>query len=173
MVNKGVVGYNYRRACAQDPDNYVKNNDLLIEGNVGIGTTNPEVKTGQSGFLDVKDVWVRDADGGNGAWASEGGEGAFIPDPMVGDNDSSGEIIFPNGFQMKWGAVSVSGGERKLVTFSTPFPNACIQAYAAWGVDIGDTGDSPGVYALSPTSMRIKNGNGGGGIYTRWFAIGR
>jgi len=41
MVNKGVVGYNYRRACAQDPDNYIQNNDLLVEGNVGIGTTAP------------------------------------------------------------------------------------------------------------------------------------
>jgi len=48
----------------------VKNN-----GNVGIGTTEPEDSKGSGGYVDAQDVWLRDADGGNGAWASAGGGG--------------------------------------------------------------------------------------------------
>ncbi len=46
---------------------------INTSGNVGIGTTTPQTKAGQSGFLDAQDVWLRDA----GAWASTGGGGGF------------------------------------------------------------------------------------------------
>lgn len=44
-------------------------------GNVSIGTAGSHTKAGQNGFLDVQDAWLRDANGGSGAWASAlGGE---------------------------------------------------------------------------------------------------
>ena len=55
IVKKGVVGNTYRRAITRNPDAY-PNNDLYVEGNVGIGTAEPEVKSGQSDFLDANDV---------------------------------------------------------------------------------------------------------------------
>jgi len=51
---------------------------ILENGNVGIGTTNPQTKAGESGLLDVQDVWLRDANGGSGAWASESGGAAYL-----------------------------------------------------------------------------------------------
>ena len=53
--------------------NVIPNNGLIVQGNVGIGTPTPKTKIGQSGFLDAKDVWVRDANEGVGAWVSQMG----------------------------------------------------------------------------------------------------
>jgi len=44
MVKKGVIGSTYRPFAAQDPDTRIKDNDLYVEGNVGIGTTDPGAK---------------------------------------------------------------------------------------------------------------------------------
>ena len=58
-------------------------------GNVGIGTqipttdANPEGNA--TGNLDVGDVWLRDANGGNGAWASASG-GGWVLDETVYPN---------------------------------------------------------------------------------------
>jgi len=59
--------------------------DFVIDsnGNVGIGVIAPtsEESPGNNeatGNLDVNDVWLRGADGGDGAWASEGGGGINI-----------------------------------------------------------------------------------------------
>jgi hypothetical protein len=41
---------------------------LLVNGSVGIGTVTP--KDTKTNIIDMKDAWLRDADGGNGAWAS-------------------------------------------------------------------------------------------------------
>jgi len=72
IVKKGVVGYNYHRAAAANPD-AIPNSDLYVEGNVGIGTTTPHIPAPNSltGNLDVNDVWIRGAGDGAGAWASE------------------------------------------------------------------------------------------------------
>jgi len=43
------------------------------DGNIGIGTTTPEIKATGSGYVDTQDVWLRDANGGSGGWASEAG----------------------------------------------------------------------------------------------------
>jgi len=59
------------------------NADLVVEGNVGIGTVNPTTAANPNGNttgnLDVNDVWLRDANAGAGRWASEtsGGLGAW------------------------------------------------------------------------------------------------
>ncbi len=51
-------------------------------GNLAIGTSTAMTKPGQGGFLDVKDAWLRDANGGIGGWASAlGGGGALALDP--------------------------------------------------------------------------------------------
>jgi len=63
-----VAGTAQLRGVASGTGLYVNSN-----GNVGIGTTGPETKATGIGYLDAKDVWLRDADGGNGGWASEGG----------------------------------------------------------------------------------------------------
>jgi len=50
---------------------------ITSDGNVGIGTLDPEDSKGSGGYVDAQDVWLRDADGGSGAWASQVGGGAF------------------------------------------------------------------------------------------------
>ncbi len=68
--NFRIIGYN--------DDGLGLNNALTINrssGNVGIGTTNPNVSKGAGGYVDAKDVYLRDA----GKWASEvGGSGSIV-----------------------------------------------------------------------------------------------
>jgi len=66
-----VSGKNVWIATGENVADYKKTLYVTSAGNVGIGTTSPTTKIGQSGFLDAKDVWLRDANGGSGAWASQ------------------------------------------------------------------------------------------------------
>jgi len=60
-----------------DPGEIHQDADLVVEGNVGIGTatptTDPNPNGDTAGNLDVADVWLRGANDGTGGWASEGG----------------------------------------------------------------------------------------------------
>ena len=55
--------------------------DAYFSGNVGIGTTAPDIYDGQQAKLDVdgyaaaNDIWLKDANTGAGAWASDSGGG--------------------------------------------------------------------------------------------------
>jgi len=91
-------------------------------GNVGIGTSAPTSDANPNnhtaGNLDVGDVWLRDADGGSGAWASESGGGTFDPDPYVGQES----VTFPNGMIMKQGTASIASGTKTIsISFDEDF----------------------------------------------------
>lgn len=151
-------------------------NQLVLhnDGNVGIGTMTPTTDAAHAvgGNLDVNDVWVRAADGGAGAWASAGG-GGFDPDPMTGANDSSGEITFPNGFQMKWGKLSYSGDRNyfQTIAFSPAFPNACFQVMAVGGDSAASFADAVKIKSITRSNFQIYiRGNM---EPAHWFAIGR
>jgi hypothetical protein len=76
-VRKGIISTTHYRQ-ADFADNLIPDKSLIVdEGNIGIGTTLPHTKTGEVGFLDAKDVWLRDANGGSGAWASQSGGGGW------------------------------------------------------------------------------------------------
>ncbi|MDI6758423.1 MAG: hypothetical protein QMD94_01935 [Candidatus Omnitrophota bacterium] len=62
-----AIGSGYRNP------NYA-NGSLYVEGNVGIGTMNPNPAKGISGYLDVRDVFLRGAN----IWASEIGRNCQI-----------------------------------------------------------------------------------------------
>lgn len=61
-VNKMSVGRAYHDYLTNIADN-----NLIVEGNVGIGTANPNSSKGSNGYLDVKDVYLSNVN----TWASE------------------------------------------------------------------------------------------------------
>jgi len=94
------------------------------------------------------------------------GSGAMSPLSYAGEQS----VTLPNGFILKLGSIS-SG----TVTFTEPFPNACINAIACAGS--GGTSDSTTDYGLSVANISKT----GFGIYARipsrlypyrWLAIG-
>ena len=173
IVKKGVVGYNYHRAAAANPD-ALPNSDLYVEGNVGIGTTEPNNSKGSGGYIDVQDAWLRDA-GSAGAWASQIG-GGFDPSDVNAagwGNDSEGSVAFPNGLIIKWGKYSYSGDTTtfQTVSFSSAFPNACFQVVAVGGDSAGSFADPIKIINITKNSFQM---------YIRhnmepahWFAMGR
>jgi len=86
---------------------------LQDDGNVGIGTTNPTTDANPSGHaignLDVGDVWLRDANGGNGAWASESG-GGWV---------SNDDLVYSANAPTSWSDLNLSGyvGSNKALVF--------------------------------------------------------
>ena len=121
-VQKGIVSEtNYRTSVF--PDTSIPAKSLIIdEGNIGLGTTAPKTKTGESGFLDAKDVWVRDANDGDGAWASAGGGGLFDQGYVA-----QGGYTTPVSFAVSFSginSVSITGkkaqGVAMRATVSTP-----------------------------------------------------
>jgi len=71
---------------------------------VGIGTTNPRQKGSGTGYLDAKDVWVRDA-GGGGAWVSSLSTPRIIGTYETFVEEGSGTYI---GCRFAWGAARCS-----------------------------------------------------------------
>jgi len=121
-VQKGIVSVtNYKPSVF--PNDSIPEKSLIIEGNVGIGTTssdvydNKQVKLDVNGYSAMKDVWLKDADGGVGKWASEAGGGDAY--------DGGESITLPNGLIIKQGYYAAPDGTY-TVNFETPFPTACL-----------------------------------------------
>jgi hypothetical protein len=73
-VKKGIISTtNYRQA--DFPDGNIPASCLFVEGNVGIGTTNPKVPApnSQIGNLDVNDIYLRST----GKWMSQSGSAGY------------------------------------------------------------------------------------------------
>lgn len=97
---------------------------------------------------------------------------SIAPTPDSDDNDSTGSYSFGNGLIIKYGKSNATANDDTTVTFGTPFPNACFQAYA---VD-GDT-DSNDRYQLkshtiTAASFKVRNPDSATRV-ARWWAIGR
>ena len=96
---------------------------------------------------------------------------AFSPDPMTGDNDSTGTVTFPNGLIWKWGKTTRTG-EETTVTFGTPFPNACFQAISCGGVSPAHISYNAMSHTITVASFKIHNADANCTTF-RWFAVGR
>jgi len=126
-------------------------------GNVGIGTTQPTTVANPNnhatGNLDVNDVWLRDAKGGNGAWASE--VGGFNPDPYKGQES----ITFPNGLILKHGYV-VESGSPTVVNFKSDFSEKL--------VSVTVTAKKSATEFTNDETQVFNTTKGGFGIYGTW-----
>jgi hypothetical protein len=87
-------------------------------GNVGIGTITPNAAKGPDGYLDVKDVYLRDS----GKWASSGGSSCTWRTAF--DASGNGQL------SCNIGEIAVAGGCRQNgaiggIRSSNPWPNDC------------------------------------------------
>jgi len=88
----------------------------VITGNLVIGSSSPAVS--KSGifdeFISARDVWIRDANNGAGAWASSLGGGGYSPGSQT--FDSSGNFTVPAGVHQvtveMWGGGGGGGSSR-------------------------------------------------------------
>jgi len=63
---------------------------LYVSGNVGIGTTSPNSSKGTAGYVDAKDVYLRDVS----KWASEGGATPYaLLNDQKADGTNSGQFV--------------------------------------------------------------------------------
>ena len=79
---------------------------------------------------------------------------------------TAGQVVFPSGFIMKWGQVTVSGSSPTAVAFTSAFPTACVNVNAT----PTGTGSSTYLTAISASGFSINWGGSGCTYY--WQAIG-
>jgi len=167
-----IVDHDKLRIASSTTDTFTAlTNHLTVQsnGNVGIGTTEPTTEENPygstTGNLDVNDVWLRDADGGTGAWASAGG-GGFDPDPYTGQQS----ITFPNGMIMKTGQVSNNTGSGSL-SFFKAFPTAVVSLQLTVVRNVEAT-SAPSYDTLTVNGFNWHKGTASNVTGFSWTAIG-
>ena len=103
-ANRGTIGPPYAPEAV--PDSSVPNGNLLVSGNIGIGTTSPRSNppnTVAVGDLDVNDAYLRSI----GRWVSQFGPGGGGP---VGLNENSTSIMLaPSEITLATVTITASG----------------------------------------------------------------
>ena len=100
----------------------------------------------------------------------------WSPTTQTGANESNGEITLPNGLQMKWGDLAVSGQKDTgwVADFSlTAFTNTCFQVIVCSGKTSGTGGEGIHVYTIDKDGFKLNFENASAVTPVRVFAIGR
>jgi hypothetical protein len=97
LARKMAVGDTNGDGQLDSNDAPASDNNLIVKGNVGIGIATPTGAAAPNGAttgnLDVNDVWLRGANGGVGAWATETnrcyGQGGGLYADMVNGQENA------------------------------------------------------------------------------------
>jgi hypothetical protein len=111
-VKKGIISEtNYRQSTF--PDGNIPAKSLIIEGDVGIGTTSPTQKLEVNGNTKISgNLEVTGSITNNGI--------GMVPSNYGGEQS----VTFPNGLILKMGITgNLPNGQITEITYTTPFPN--------------------------------------------------
>jgi len=155
-ANRGTIGSAYRLESV--PDNSVPNGNLLVSGNVGIGTTSPRSNppnAAAAGNLEVNDIYLRAMN----RWASQLAEGR-----TVAVENSSGVNIPPSSIQTEvlLVRVVVAASGRPVVALGNVRGSSSSELYARLyrdGTLMDQAGDFPmGFSSPQPRFMTVMKG---------------
>ncbi len=133
-LTTGATGQSKAGNLMLNTDGTLANGLIVANGNVGIGTLTPNTTKGTSGYLDAKDVYLRDA----GKWASEVGGGGSSGAAKVWANFEGTNCSGANGciIRAQYGVSKIlkTGSGIYRVYFTTPMPDT---NYVTIGVNNG------------------------------------
>ena len=113
LAKKGVVGTNYLATFLASPTT-LSDNDLYVQGKIGIGTTTPQTPAPNalSGNMDVNDIYLRSV----GGWVSAAVGGGGITQQVLLTNNQ--QLLVPRNHPMTAWAV-IPGMTTTITTATT------------------------------------------------------